>query len=84
LPIQKQIYGHGTGRHKTDEIFHLGEVDLEALSVFLGKKPYFVGDKPTSLDASAFGMLINSLIFICLKWESINLSELTNQTFQPN
>jgi glutathione S-transferase len=61
LIIRKQIYGHGTGRHKTDEIFHLGAVDLEALSVFLGEKPYFMGDKPTSLDASAFGMLITKV-----------------------
>jgi len=30
-----------------------------ALSDFLGNKPYFFGDQPTALDASAFGMLIN-------------------------
>jgi glutathione S-transferase len=59
LFIAKQIYGHGMGRHKPDEIFHLGNVDLDALSAFLGQKPYFMGDKPTSLDASAFGILIN-------------------------
>jgi glutathione S-transferase len=59
--IKKQIYGHGMGRHSKDEIFYLGKVDLAALSVFLGNKPYFLGEKPTSLDASAFGILINTL-----------------------
>lgn len=59
--IGKQIYGHGTGRHTAEEIFHLGNVDLDALSGFLADKPYFMGDKPTSLDASAFGILINTL-----------------------
>ena len=59
--IRKQIYGQGTGRHKADEIFHLGKIDLDVLSAFLADKPYFMGDKPTSLDASAFGILINTV-----------------------
>lgn len=61
LIIRKQIYGHGTGRHNATEIFQLGQVDLDALSAFLAEKPYFMGDKPTSLDASAFGILINTV-----------------------
>lgn len=61
LIISKQIYGHGTGRHNSDEIFHLGKVDLDALSSFLGDKAYFMGDKPTTLDTSAFGILINTV-----------------------
>lgn len=59
--IRKQIYGHGTGRHNADEVFHLGIIDLDAVSAFLADKPYFMGDKPTSLDASAFGILINTV-----------------------
>lgn len=61
LIISKQIYGQGMGRHTRDEIFHLGRIDLDALSAFLAEKPYFMGDNPTSLDASAFGILINTL-----------------------
>ncbi len=61
LIIRREIYGQGTGRHKADEVFHLGKLDLDALSDFLGEKPYFMGDKPTSLDASAFGILINTI-----------------------
>lgn len=59
--IGKQIYGHGMGRHSAQEIFHIGKIDLESLSVFLGDKAYFMGDKPTSLDASAFAILVNTL-----------------------
>lgn len=59
--IGKQIYGHGMGRHDADEIFKLGKVDLETLSAFLADKPYFMGDKPTCLDASAFGILVNTI-----------------------
>lgn len=61
LIIGKQIYGQGTGRHNADEIFHLGKADIDALSAFLAEKPYFMGNKPTSLDASAFGILINTV-----------------------
>ncbi len=59
--IRRQIYGQGIGRHTSEEIFQLGRNDLDALSNFLADKPYFMGDKPTSLDATAFGFLINTL-----------------------
>lgn len=61
LIIAKQIKGQGIGRHNTHEIFHLGEIDLDAVSEFLADKPYFMGDQPTSLDASAFGILLNTI-----------------------
>ncbi|MDV6341589.1 glutathione S-transferase family protein [Nitrosomonas sp. Is35] len=57
--IQQQIHGHGTGRHQTEEIFALGKQDIDALAAYLGHKPYFFGGRPTTLDASAFGLLIN-------------------------
>lgn len=59
--IQRQILGHSTGRHTAEEIFELGMLDLDALSASLGEKRYFLGDQPTTLDASAFGFLINTL-----------------------
>ncbi|PCH85575.1 MAG: glutathione S-transferase [Piscirickettsiaceae bacterium] len=59
--IKKQIYGHGMARHSEEEIFHLGCLDLDALSNILANKPYFMGNRPTSIDASAFGMLVNTL-----------------------
>ncbi|SOD41109.1 glutathione S-transferase family protein [Nitrosovibrio sp. Nv4] len=59
--IGRQIYGHGIGRHKPEEIFELGMLDIDALSACLGDKKYFLGDQPTTLDASAFGFLINTI-----------------------
>lgn len=59
--VRRQIHGHGLGRHDSEEIFQLGRADLDALSDFLANKPYFMGDKPTQLDASAFGILVNTL-----------------------
>jgi len=59
--INAQIRGHGIGRHTAAEVFDLGKEDIDALADFLGDQPYFMGDKPTSLDASAFGVLVNTL-----------------------
>ena len=59
--IKQQIHGHGTGRHQTEEIFTLGKQDIDALSTTLDNKQYFLGNQPTTLDASAFGHLINIL-----------------------
>lgn len=61
LRINGQMQGHGIRRSTAEEVFNLGREDLDALSDFLGSKPYFMGDRPTSLDASAFGILVNTL-----------------------
>lgn len=59
--IRSQIKGHGMGRLTHEELFALGKEDIDSLAGFLGTKPYFMGDKPSSLDASAYGILINTL-----------------------
>jgi glutathione S-transferase len=57
----KQMRGQGMGRHTAAEIYRLGRQDLDALSDHLGEKPWFMGGRPTTLDASAFGILANIL-----------------------
>ncbi len=57
--IKKQIYGQGAGRLSEDDIFSLAAEDVSALAVFLGEKDYFMGDKPTTIDATIYGFLIN-------------------------
>ncbi|WP_295614063.1 glutathione S-transferase family protein [Chamaesiphon sp. GL140_3_metabinner_50] len=59
--MQKQLEGHGMGKHSSAEIYAIGIADLTALSDFLADKPFFFGDEPTSLDASAYGILANIL-----------------------
>lgn len=52
-----QLYGHGMGRHTSDEIYALGRRDIGALADFLGDKPFFMGEAPTSLDATAYAFV---------------------------
>ncbi|MDV6343478.1 glutathione S-transferase C-terminal domain-containing protein [Nitrosomonas sp. Is37] len=59
--IKQQIHGHGMGKHRAVEIFTRGIHDIDALSTCLNDKKYFLGNQPTTLDASAFGMLVNTL-----------------------
>lgn len=57
--MRAQIRGQGMGRHSAQEIDHIGMLDLSCLSAFLAEKPYFLGQEPTTLDASAFSLLSN-------------------------
>jgi len=59
--IKRQIYGQGTGRLTKEEITHIGKVDLNAMSDFLAGKSYFLGERPSSLDATAYGFLANTI-----------------------
>ncbi|CAG5133704.1 unnamed protein product, partial [Candidula unifasciata] len=55
--IKKELWGHGIGRHTDAEIWDIGRKDLTALSLILGKKPFLMGDSPSEVDCSVFGML---------------------------
>ncbi len=57
----KELHGQGIGRHTREEIDALGKADLTALSHVLAGKPFFLGDRPTSLDATAYAFLANLL-----------------------
>lgn len=57
----KQLHARGMGRHSEDVIIAQGKADLEALSVLLGDRQYFLGDRPSSVDACVFGFLGVSL-----------------------
>jgi glutathione S-transferase len=59
--LQRELYGQGMGRHTESEVFELGRRDMASLSEFLDDKPFFMGERPTILDATAFGFLINVL-----------------------
>ncbi len=59
--VLRDLKGQGIGRHSTEEIYQIGITDLNALSDFLADKPFFMGNQPTTLDASAYGLLANIL-----------------------
>ena len=55
----KKLDGHGMGRHSREEVYRIGKRDIKALSDFLAGKPFFMGDRATSLDATGYGFLAN-------------------------
>ncbi len=57
--MHQQLHGQGMGRHSTQEIYAIAARDITALSDFLADKPYFMGDEPCALDASAYAFLAN-------------------------
>ena len=59
--IRGELRGHGMGRHTREEIYAIGKADLSALANFLGVKPYFLGDRPASLDATGYAFIANVL-----------------------
>ncbi|MBN9229903.1 MAG: glutathione S-transferase family protein [Legionella sp.] len=59
--MRRTLYQQGIGRHSRDEIYHLGLVDLKALSALLAPREYCLGNEPSSIDACAFAFLANIL-----------------------
>ncbi|MBD2527803.1 glutathione S-transferase family protein [Nostoc sp. FACHB-133] len=59
--IISQMHSHGIGRHSHKEISQIICADFQALSDFLADKPFFMGDEPTTLDATAYGYIGNFL-----------------------
>ncbi len=55
--VRKVLNGNGMGRFSDQEKIYFFERDIRALSDFLGKKNFFFGDRPSTLDAVAFGAL---------------------------
>ena len=57
--MRGQLWGQGLGRHSDEAIVRVGPRELTALSEFLADKPYLLGDEPTTVDCSAFGLVSN-------------------------
>lgn len=54
---QAELHAQGLGRHSADDIAALGRRSIDALAVLLGTKPWLMGESPSAVDATAFGML---------------------------
>jgi isoprene-epoxide---glutathione S-transferase len=52
--IVDEHYKQGMGLRSTEDIVECLREDLDALSAFLGDKPFFLGDEPTSYDATIY------------------------------
>jgi glutathione S-transferase len=55
--VSKSLRAQGLGRHSRGEIETLAIRDIDALSDFMGDKPYLLGDRPCAADASVFGSM---------------------------
>jgi len=55
--LEKALHGQGFGRHSYAELQRLAIRDLEAISVFLGDKPFLMGDAPCGADAAVHAMV---------------------------
>jgi len=55
--IKVQVEGQGMGRRTNEEVHELAKIDLQAISDFLGDKPFFLGDEPHAIDASLYSIL---------------------------
>jgi glutathione S-transferase len=55
--VTKQVHAQGTGRHAPEDIYAMAAEDIAALADILADKPYFLGEAPTSVDATAYAFL---------------------------
>ncbi|KAJ3175120.1 hypothetical protein HK101_010754 [Irineochytrium annulatum] len=59
--LLKKLKAQGIGAHSRDEIYAIGNDNLRAISDFLGDKPFLMGNEPSQVDASMFGILTSTL-----------------------
>lgn len=76
--LWKQMRGHGMGRHAPAEIYKIGLDDLRAASAFLGDKPYFMGDRPRTIDATAHAFLALAFFRPTMMPTRAEIDKLTN------
>jgi glutathione S-transferase len=55
--LKAMLVRHGIGRHTRAERMELATRDIAAVAAMLGDKPFLFGDKPSAVDAVAFGEL---------------------------
>jgi glutathione S-transferase len=55
--LSKQLYARGLARHTPDVIAAKGRADVDAVSAFLGDRPFLLGDQPGIADTAVFGQL---------------------------
>jgi glutathione S-transferase len=59
--LRNILHGQGLGRHSDSEIVELANRSIDAISDYLGPKPFFMGGEPTGIDASMFAFVAGVL-----------------------
>ena len=55
--LKKNAESHGMGRHSQEEVYHIMDSDLKAISDYIGKNKFLLGDTPCQEDCAIFGLL---------------------------
>ena len=55
--ILSEFLGQGMGRFPGPVVYERARADLDAISDFLGSKPFFMGDRLRSIDANVLSTL---------------------------
>ena len=66
--VRASLRAQGLGRHSQTELYAMGRADLEAISLALHERPFFFGERPTTIDAIAYGCL-DSLLNVPVETE---------------
>lgn len=61
--VKKSLFAQGTGRHTDEEVHAFGKRDIDALAGVLGDRAYMMGDRPSTIDATAFAFVSSVLDF---------------------
>lgn len=59
--VRRALHAQGYGRHTQEGVYAIGASDLAALAVMIAKQGYAVSERPTSFDATLYGVLANIL-----------------------
>jgi glutathione S-transferase len=55
--LTRQAMAQGLGRHTKDEIYKMGQIQVQALAESLGEKKFFFSKRLTCFDATAYAFL---------------------------
>jgi glutathione S-transferase len=59
--FMKELKIQGLAEHRLEDLIRFAKEDFSAISDLLGNKPFFLGGEPSSIDATAYGFLIQVL-----------------------
>lgn len=57
----KSLHAQGTGRHTPEEVGRIGQRIVGALAEQIGQGPFFFGEQPATIDATAYAFLLGIL-----------------------
>lgn len=60
-----EFRGHAVGKMTTDEVRAVARQDLDALAAWLEDRPYFMGERATSIDATVYAWMLQTYATPC-------------------